>query len=68
MNTTQRAGEQRSDQPRAPLPCIQFTRPRCPDCGSVRLASRSSRDQGDGSKLRYSVCRDCGLHLTVIAE
>jgi hypothetical protein len=48
---------------------IYYRRPRCPDCNSVRLKSYSSKDNGDGSRMKYSRCLDCGRRrLKIVAE
>jgi transposase-like protein len=53
---------------RDPLPVVTISRARCPECRSVNVVARSSRDQGDGSKLRYAACRECGKHFVLIVE
>jgi hypothetical protein len=42
--------------------------PRCPDCDSKRLRSYRSTDGGDGSRIKYSRCRDCGRRVVVVLE
>lgn len=43
-------------------------RARCPACGSDNLQSRHSQDQGDGSVVRDTKCRECGHVFSVVEE
>ena len=47
---------------------IYFERPRCPECGSIRLRAYRSTKNGDRSVTRNSRCLDCGAKLIVVAE
>ena len=47
---------------------IEYTRPRCPDCGSLRLKVRRSIPLPCGAKRRYTLCKDCGATFVVIAR
>jgi len=47
---------------------IYFQRPRCPDCGSVKLLAYRSTDNGDGSVTRYVRCADCGARFVLVVE
>ncbi len=46
---------------------VHYYRPRCV-CGSVKLRSYRTTQNGDGSLTRHSRCRDCGAKLIVVAE
>lgn len=63
------SSNERPTPPARPRPEYVYNlRPRCL-CGSPRLRTyRSRRDQGDGSTLRWCVCRDCGRRLVVVIE
>ena len=53
------------------LTTITIERPRCPECGGVRLRKyRSLRDQGDGSTLSWVRCmdEDCGYRFRLVQE
>ncbi len=41
---------------------------RCPVCGSPRLRCYGSREQCDGSRIRYAQCRECYQRLRIILE
>lgn len=41
-------------------------RPRCPECGSAWLLTQRSFDNGDGSRTRPTICRDCGERFRVV--
>ena len=44
-------------------------RPACPDCGSEKTPTyHGSEDQGDDSRMRKCVCKDCGLSYRMILE
>jgi DNA-directed RNA polymerase subunit RPC12/RpoP len=49
-------------------PLVFTTRPRCPSCGSVRLHADRTLDNGDGTLLRYSRCRECGQKIHLVVE
>ena len=51
-----------------PLRYVEFTRPRCPGCQSVRLKSRHTDTLEDGTARRHSVCQNCGWKGIVIAK
>jgi len=50
------------------LEIVRYMRPRCPKCGSMKIRSRRSINQGDGSMFRYSVCNECEENFVVVAE
>ena len=50
------------------LPETTYHRPRCPRCGSVKLAVRRTISQGDDTILRYCTCEACGTHSKIILE
>jgi ribosomal protein L40E len=47
------------------LQTIVVMRPRCPKCESVDLRNNRTIDQGDGSQLRYTICRQCGERFKI---
>ena len=47
---------------------VHTVRPRCPACGSTKLRSYHTAQNGDGSVTRHSRCLDCGARLLVVAE
>lgn len=47
---------------------VHVARPRCPGCSSPNLLSYKTVEQGDGTLLRYSLCRDCHAKCKVILE
>jgi hypothetical protein len=47
---------------------VYTVRPRCPHCGSVRLRSYKTRDNGDDTLTRYSICQNCGRRLVLVVE
>ena len=47
---------------------VTYIQPRCPQCGSVDLKTQRSVDQGDGTRIRNTVCRTCGKKFFVMAE
>ncbi len=47
---------------------IYVTRPRCSDCGSVKLRAYRSQPNGDGSLTRYAKCKDCGARFVLVVE
>lgn len=48
---------------------VVYPRPRCYQCGSARLSAKDgSRQQGDGSVLRFTVCLDCGKKFNLVLE
>lgn len=53
--------------PRDEVPVVEYSRPRCPHCGSTRLRADRSVTDGDGTVTRYSRCQDCREKLCVIA-
>ncbi len=56
-----------SNRPRR-LETVFVERPRCPQCGGIRLRKyRSIRDQGDGSALWWVRCT-CGHRFRVVLE
>ena len=50
-----------------PVVFIEIETPRCPACGSRRLDTRKTIDQGD-SRLRYCTCLDCSQRCKVVIE
>lgn len=42
--------------------------PRCPLCDSQRLLTTRSQNQQDGSRKRWTTCRDCGWRFFLILE
>ena len=42
--------------------------PRCPRCDSTRLVAQRSVDNGDGTRTKYTKCRDCGKNTILILE
>jgi hypothetical protein len=55
------------EQPPAGPTYVYCRRPRCP-CGSARLRSYRSLDNGDGSRTKYSRCLECGRRLVLVLE
>jgi len=58
-------------EPAEPAPrfrYVHYQRPRCPTCGSRRLRSYRTTQNGDGSLTRHSRCLDCRQRLLVVAE
>jgi hypothetical protein len=51
-----------------PAAYVYFQRPRCVDCGSVKLRAYKSLDNLDGTRTRYAKCLDCGRRLVLVAE
>ena len=47
---------------------VYVRRPRCPDCGGVRLLAYRSVKQGDGTVTRYVRCSGCGRRVVLIIE
>lgn len=47
---------------------VYLTRPRCPECGGVRLLAYATRSNGDGSRTRYAKCGDCGARVVLVVE
>jgi hypothetical protein len=53
------------------LPTISLDLPYCPDmaCNSLRInRSGGTIQQGDGSKLQYAKCLDCGKRFRIVWE
>jgi transcriptional regulator NrdR family protein len=55
-------------RPPAELPTVFVDRPRCPSCDGIDLKTTKSIDQGDGSTLRRTRCRECGCKFHVVVE
>ena len=53
---------------RKPPIYVYARRVRCPSCNSPSLRVQRSVDNGDGSRTRYSKCRDCGANVVLIIE
>jgi DNA-directed RNA polymerase subunit M/transcription elongation factor TFIIS len=48
---------------------VIYARPRCYQCDSTRLSAKDgSRQQGDGSVLRFTTCLDCGKKFNLVLE
>lgn len=49
---------------------LYLRRPRCPACGSTRLVTYRSVDNGDDSRTRYATCKakDCGQRVVIVCE
>ena len=43
-------------------------RPRCPECGSTRLKSYKTVQNGDDTVTRYTSCRDCLCKFRLCVE
>ena len=54
--------------PRDSIPYCHIVRACCAHCGSLRLKVYKSIDQGDGSLLQYSRCRDCGGKTKILCQ
>ena len=50
------------------LEVVRYQRPRCPHCGSEKIRTRRSINQGDGSMFRYTTCKNCEENFAVVAE
>ena len=53
------------------LPTVYLELPCCPSstCGSVRVnCGGGTTQQGDGSKLQYARCLDCGNRFRIVWE
>lgn len=50
------------------FPLIFIPRLRCPGCESIRLRVYGGYEQGDGSRLQYTRCRNCGAEFKVVRE
>jgi len=60
----------RDDAPRK-KPGIVFVtrqRPRCPKCQSPEFSVYGGRDQGDGSRMIYAKCKECGEKFRIVEE
>lgn len=55
-------------RPRGDRHYLFCEKPRCPECGSDRLKTDRSTDQGDGTRLRLAHCRVCGASLAIVIE
>ena len=54
---------------RPTLPVVFVELPACPACDSVQLnCSGGTQQQGDGSKLQYARCLECGSRFKVVWE
>lgn len=50
-------------------PTLLFVeRPRCPDCGCVRLLAYKTTKAGDDSITRRCKCADCGRKIHLVLE
>ncbi len=47
---------------------VYVQRPRCPDCGGVKLLAYRTSKNGDGSLTRYVRCADCQARVILIVE
>jgi hypothetical protein len=47
---------------------VYFRRPRCPNCGGVRLMAYATKAGGDGSTARYCKCDGCNARLILVVE
>jgi DNA-directed RNA polymerase subunit M/transcription elongation factor TFIIS len=59
-----------SDKPaKREAPRYVYTqRPRCPECGSVRLLTYATKKNGDSSLTRYAKCAECGAKVVLVVE
>ena len=57
-------------RPELPTIFIEIETPRCPvaSCSSRRLDTYKTLPQGDGSRLRYCQCLDCGQRFKLVIE
>ena len=46
----------RQNQKREPLPCVSYTRPRCPYCDDPRSRTRNVLQTPNGHQLNYVTC------------
>ena len=51
-----------------PIPTVYHERPRCPTCRAPDMKVRKTCPQGDGSRLRYCTCHQCGARFKVVIE
>ena len=67
---TDREPEPRRQRGRpATLPYVHATRPACPECGSFDLNKYGAmKEESDGSRLTYELCRNCGQRMKVVWE
>jgi len=47
---------------------VYVTRPRCPACGSHKLLTYRTSQNGDDTLTRYAKCGDCGARLILVVE
>lgn len=59
--------DKRKDNSEAPYVETDVIRPRCPTCLSFNLYTNHTKDQGDGSLLRWRHCKNCGQRLREVA-
>jgi DNA-directed RNA polymerase subunit RPC12/RpoP len=55
-------------QPRERPRIVFVERPRCPACGSSRLQTYRTTQNGDSTVTRHSRCLACGQRLFVVVE
>jgi hypothetical protein len=55
---------------RISLPCVSYTRPRCPYCHAVDSRTRRTVQQADGTQLAYVTCANtrCKKRFSILAE
>jgi DNA-directed RNA polymerase subunit RPC12/RpoP len=56
------------DQPRERPRIVFVERPRCPACGSIRLQTYRTTQNGDSTVTRHARCRDCSQRILVVVE
>jgi DNA-directed RNA polymerase subunit M/transcription elongation factor TFIIS len=47
---------------------VYVTRPKCPDCGSVKLRAYKTIPNGDLTLTRYCKCGECQARLILVVE
>ena len=52
----------------ADAPRVFISLPACPKCAGRDLETVRSEANGDGSRTRRTICRDCGQKVFVVAE
>jgi len=65
--TTTAPTDDRSEARKRPR-YLYVQRPRCPECGGVKLLAYRTSQNGDGSLTRYARCGDCHTRLILILE
>jgi len=54
--------------PREGPPYLFIERPRCPNCGSLKLRTYRTSRHGDDSLTRHAACADCGQKVLIVLE